>query len=197
MIPEKTRRISLLYRACRQVLRLYLGVLCPVKVTGEPFPEGPFILSMNHRSALDMFMYMVMLDKPIKFLTKRELLSIPILGPILRRWCIPVDRGHYDRKALERATAALQQGYVVSVFPEGTRHRQLAAQGHGGAVLMAARAGVPIVPGGITGSYRIFRGITVRIGTPMRFAEKLDRQERIASTERLMQEIRSLMAGTV
>lgn len=192
MSAVKTRRTSLLYRACQQILRLYLGGICKIEVIGAQLPEGPFVISMNHQSAADMFMYMAVLRQPIKFFTKQELLAIPVLGKILRRWCIPVDRGRPDRQALMLSVEALRSGYVLSVFPEGTRNREL-AEGHGGAVVIAARAGVPVVPGGISGAYRPFRGKTVvRFGEPLTFTGSLNRQQRVEATQILMQRIRAL-----
>ena len=190
---DASRPMSTLYRASRAVLRLYLGGLCRIRQEDASLPPGPFIVSMNHRSALDMFLYMAILPRPMKFLAKRELLSYPVLGPILSRWCVPVNRGGYDRRAIQHCVEVLRQGYVLSVFPEGTRHAALAA-GHGGAVLMAARAGVPIVPGAIMGNYRPFGRIVVRFGAPQRFPPNLTRDERREATSLLMTTIRDLGA---
>jgi 1-acyl-sn-glycerol-3-phosphate acyltransferase len=148
---------------------------------------------MNHRSAWDMIVYVAILPRRIKFLAKKELFHIPVLKWIVARWCIPIDRGRYDRKALDLCSEALRQGYVLSIFPEGTRHAGLAIA-HGGAVLLAARTGVPLVPGAIMGAYGPMQTLTIRFGQPMRFPPHLTRQQRQAETDRLLATIRGLGA---
>ena len=189
----KAQPLALHYRVARALLRVYFGGLCAVRVENAALPEGSFVISMNHRSALDMVVYVAILPRRIKFLAKKELFSYPVLGWVVGRWCIPIDRGHYDRRALELCRRALEDGYVLSVFPEGTRHARLAVA-HGGAVLLAARTGVPVVPGAIMGGYSPFQRLTVRFGPPLRFPPDLTRQRRLEGTERLMETIRALGA---
>jgi 1-acyl-sn-glycerol-3-phosphate acyltransferase len=65
----------------------------------------------------------------------------------------PVHRGTPDREALRVCGDALAAGEPVVLFPEGTRQSGPAvAPIFEGAVFVAARAGVPIVPVGIGGS---------------------------------------------
>lgn len=188
-----TRPLALYYRLARFLLRLYFGGICRVRVEDARLPEGSFVISMNHRSGWDMVLYVVILPRRIKFLAKKELLSYPVLRWFVARWCIPVDRGRYDRRALELCTEALRQGYVLSVFPEGTRHAGLAVA-HGGAVLLASKAGVPVVPGAIMGGYGPLQHLTVRFGPPMHLPPELNKQQRQEATERLMGTIRGLGA---
>jgi 1-acyl-sn-glycerol-3-phosphate acyltransferase len=192
-VPGVRSGLSATYRISRALVRLYLGGLVRIRLENAHLPPGPFVVSMNHRSALDMFLYVAILPRRLKFLAKRELLAYPLLGPILSRWCVPVNRGAYDRRALEACVAALRQGFVLSVFPEGTRRAGLAA-GHGGAVLLAARAGVPVVPGAILGAYRPFSQVTVRFGEPLYLPRHLAREERQRATRQLMDTIRGLGA---
>lgn len=189
-------RLPWYYRVERLLLRIYLGGLVRVRIENATLPEGPFIVSMNHRSALDMFLYVAILPRSIKFMAKREVLHYPIIGPIIARWCIPIARGRYDRRALEACIAALRAGHVLSVFPEGTRHAGLAVA-HGGAVLLAARASVPVVPGAIMGRYRLGGVVTVRFGQSRRYPPDLSREDRQAATAALLEEIRALGAMPV
>lgn len=186
-------RLALAHRFSRALVGLYFGVLCRVRVYNARLPAGGFVISMNHRSAWDMVLYWAILPRRIKFLAKKELFHYPLLGRILARWCIPVDRGRYDRKAFALCLEALRAGFVLSVFPEGTRHAQLAA-GHGGAVLMAAKAGVPVLPGAIAGGYRPFDTLTVRFGAPLHYPPELNKEQRQQATTALMDTIRALGA---
>lgn len=182
-----------IYRFARGVVRLYLGGLCRVQLENFHLPETAFVVSMNHRSALDMFLYLAILPRRMKFLTKKELLEYPVLGRILARWCVPVARGRYDRRALELCERALREGFVLSVFPEGTRRAGLSV-GHGGAVMLASRTGLPIVPGAIMGQYGPGQQLTVRFGEPLYFPPNLNKQQRQEGTEGLMATIRNLGA---
>lgn len=190
------RPLGLVHQGSRLLVRLYFGHICRVRLDAMELPSTGFVISMNHRSAWDMVLYWAILPRRIKFLAKKELFSYPLLNGVLARWCIPVDRGRYDRRALSMGIRALHEGYVLSVFPEGTRHAQLAA-GHGGAVLMAAKAGVPVVPGAITGNYGPGQELTVRFGRPISLPPELTRQEREEATAELMRTIRDLGAMPV
>ena len=65
-------------------------------------------------------------------------------------------RGSADREALRRCVAVLEAGEPVVLFPEGERKSGPTVQPlFDGAVYVALRAGVPIVPVGIGGSERV------------------------------------------
>ncbi len=193
MAGGKQERLGPIYRFSRGLVRLYFGALCRVRLENCNLPNSAFVISMNHRSALDMFLYLAILPRRIKFLTKKELLDYPVLGPILARWCVPVARGRYDRRALQLCEQALREGYVLSVFPEGTRHAGLSV-GRGGAVLLASRTGMPIVPGAIMGRYGPFQELTIRFGQALYFPPDLNKQQRQEGTDLLMSTIRNLGA---
>jgi 1-acyl-sn-glycerol-3-phosphate acyltransferase len=66
-----------------------------------------------------------------------------------------VSRGTADREAFKRGIAVLQTGEPLVLFPEGERKSGPVVQPlFDGAVYMAVKAGVPIVPVGIGGSER-------------------------------------------
>jgi 1-acyl-sn-glycerol-3-phosphate acyltransferase len=78
----------------------------------------------------------------------------------------------------EHLRQAVQQGHSLVFFPEGTFFRVPGLQAfHMGAFVVAARAGVPVVPVGIQGTRAILRAeqwfprrgmVRVTVGTPMR-----------------------------
>ena len=96
---------------------------------------------------------------------------------------------------------------MVGIFPEGPFSvRGRLERGLPGVALLALRAGVPVVPAGIRGTYEALRGrrmylprrrpLAVRFGTPRRFA--LDsaggRAARDEVTRRIMDDIARLLA---
>lgn len=115
--------------------------------------------------------------RPLSFFAKQELFSNPLFSALIRRLgAFPVDRGSGDQAAMERALELLKNGHALVIFPEGTRTTtgQLGKLRFG-AALMAVRAGVPIVPVWIEGSFAAWpkRGplrrapVRVQIGAPI------------------------------
>jgi 1-acyl-sn-glycerol-3-phosphate acyltransferase len=111
--------------------------------------RGPLIVVTNHVN---------MLEIPIIY---THLQPRPVTGVVAAvrwnncwsRWLldvcgtIPLRRGEADVAALRRAIAALKEGRILIVDPEGTRsgHGRL-QKGHAGVVLLALRSGAPLLP---------------------------------------------------
>src|SRR5262249_55481885 len=89
--------------------------------------------------------------RTLYYMAKIELLSVPIVGELLR-WtgAFAVRRGEGDRDSLRVARWAAHEGHVVGVFAEGTR-QQFGYPGpmQPGAAMIAIQEGVPVVPCGI------------------------------------------------
>jgi 1-acyl-sn-glycerol-3-phosphate acyltransferase len=118
----------------------------------ERMPEtGAAVIAVNHLSELDPAIVGLHSLRTVYFMAKIELLSIPIVGEILR-WtgAFAVRRGEGDRDSLRVARWALQNGHVVGVFTEGTRQRTgHPGPMHAGAAMLAIQEGVPLVPAGL------------------------------------------------
>jgi 1-acyl-sn-glycerol-3-phosphate acyltransferase len=74
---------------------------------------------------------------------------------LLARWYggIPVHRNQYDRKLIDTILAALQNGYPLLMAPEGGRSHALGMRrAQPGIAYLMEKAGVPVVPVGVTGS---------------------------------------------
>lgn len=89
----------------------------------------------------------------------------------------PVSRGASDREAIRTATNRLLEGWATGVFIDGTRQSNGRVNDpQAGAALLAARAGVPLLPVAIINSHRALGPgqsgarllpIHIRIGTPI------------------------------
>jgi 1-acyl-sn-glycerol-3-phosphate acyltransferase len=89
-------------------------------------------------------------------LYKAELRKLPVLVWVFdAAGFVPVERQNRDQSlpAVDQAVTALQNGASFLIFPEGTRSRtgELLPFKKGG-VIMALRAGVPVVPAAIVGA---------------------------------------------
>jgi 1-acyl-sn-glycerol-3-phosphate acyltransferase len=123
----------------------------------ENLPRGPAVFICNHRSHLDPPTCITALQNHVRvsFMLKRELTQIPIWGWFVRlAGFIPVDRDNKaGRDQLKEPLEALASGRPVLIFPEGSRsttHQFLNFKR--GAVVLASKAGVPIVPLVVSGS---------------------------------------------
>ena len=95
-------------------------------VTGrEHLQKGKhYIIVANHQSLLDILAVCAALPINFKFLAKRELFQIPLMGwGMASAGYIPVDRGSHKsgREAMHRINRVLGKGVSVLLFPEGTR----------------------------------------------------------------------------
>lgn len=111
--------------------------------------EQPVIYVFNHQSLLDALVLAHLLRKDVVALCKREMENSPVIGPMLRQVdTIFVDRDDKDQGAvLKKALQTLSDGRSLVIAPEGTRSTlgEIQPFKHG-ALLLAKRAGVPIVP---------------------------------------------------
>lgn len=95
-------------------------------VTGrEHLQSGKhYIIVANHQSLLDILAVCAALPLNFKFLAKRELFYIPLMGwAMASAGYVPVDRASHKsgREAMRRITRVLAKGVSVLLFPEGTR----------------------------------------------------------------------------
>lgn len=171
-------------------------------------PNGSYVIASNHLSYMDTPVILANIPVQFRFLAKRGLFQIPFLGTHLKRaGHIPVPRED-PRAAVRTMTAAAEtirtRGISMLIFPEGGRSPSGKLQPFkDGAAFIAIKAGVPIVPIALIGTYEIlpFGGarirsgrVTLRAGDPIPTAE-LALRDRSALTARLRQEIAGLLAG--
>ncbi|TBV81431.1 MAG: 1-acyl-sn-glycerol-3-phosphate acyltransferase [Desulfobulbaceae bacterium] len=154
----------------------------------------PYIFAANHQSQFDIFVLLGYLDFDFRWLAKKELFAIPLLGWAMRRAdYIPVDRRH-GRQAwasLNEAAQKIAAGTSVVIFPEGTRSPDGRLQPiKTGAMVLAIKAGVELVPLTIIGTHEILpKGkllarpgqVTIRAAQPIAAADfSLQQKQQLA-----------------
>ena len=218
--PASPRRVPAepfppVYRACRGIAALLLRGLFDLRVEGaERLPAaGSFILAANHHNYLDGVVLGVAVPRPIAFLVMpRVFQATPLHPPFHRRiGSIPVRLERPDHGAIKRVLQVLDAGRVVGIFPEGPFSQEgRLVRGQPGAAMVALRAGVPVVPAAIEGTYEALRGrrfylprrrpLSVRFGEPIHFGrarrDRIGRAERDDVTHRIMSEIAALLHAT-
>lgn len=167
----------MLLNLIKLLARVYFKTCYNFKVEGlENIPKtGALIIAGNHLSnadppAIGGFAGLV---RDSRFVAKKELFSIPLLGWFFRRsGYIPVDRARAigDFGALQSVVAALEKGESVVMFPEGTRSRNGKPQRpKSGIGFLVYKTGVPVLPVKIEGTFGWpwVRKIRVKFGTVM------------------------------
>jgi 1-acyl-sn-glycerol-3-phosphate acyltransferase len=160
----------------RRWLPALIGVLAPNAGYGVGrMPEvGGLVLASNHLSAIDPPAIGVYTRRSIRYMTKVELLDVPVVGEVLRMTgTFAVRRGESDRDALRVARWLVAEGHVVGIFAEGTR-QPFGYPGplYSGAAMVAMQEGVPVLPVGVDAfgwSFANRRPFAVVIGEPLDF----------------------------
>jgi 1-acyl-sn-glycerol-3-phosphate acyltransferase len=192
--------VSGVYRAFARVALLGFGARVCSNGDAHLDPRERFVFASNHQSHLDALAILVALKRhAVRFVAKEELARVPLFGQALRlTGNVFVDRGdtRHDVSALDAAQRELLERVSVLFFPEGTRsHDGALGPFKKGAAVFAIKAGVPLVPVGVHGSFSIYpRGfqvhgggrVGVSIGSPLA-APSRDLEDR----ERLTEELRS------
>ncbi len=159
------------------MLKLVFGL----KIIGlENIPKhGAFIMASNHRSLIDPPVLGSVCPREVFFAAKKELLEIPIFGRIIAYLnAVPVRRTGYDRGVLKLLGNALDNGYGITIFPEGTRSRNgNLGKPKPGVGILSRNHDTLIVPVFISGSSEITRQIIkrkllVQFGESIKFSDQ-------------------------
>ncbi len=189
-----------------KVMKVLYNLAGKVEIVGaEKIPrEGGVIIAINHLGRLDTPLVALASPRKLTPFGAIKYRSWPIFRQIMESAnVIWVRRGEVDRESLQKALAVLRVGGALGIAPEGTRSPTRALQrGKEGVAYLASRAGVPIVPAGITGTERLkddlghLRRMHMRIvfGDPFRLPEGRLRGEALTeATDLIMRRIAALL----
>lgn len=184
------------YAVLRSTVGFFMRLAHPVfRVYGkENLPEGAAVLCCNHSAFSDPIWVLVAMKSklPPRIMAKKELIETPVLGWLYRKLgAFPVDRGNRDIAAVRTSMNALRHGEKLLIFPEGTRirHGKVAAP-HNGALMIAAREQVPIVPIYLSTDKRFLRRVDIVFGKPFTMDTVKPKQDELtARTQEMMAQI--------
>lgn len=169
----------------RMVLwRAVLTLTGGLRVDGAAgLPPGPCVIVANHSSHADTAALIAALSarrQPAVAAAADYWFRGGVRPAICRALCaaFPVRRSGGGSRDLAAAVRLLAAGHDVIVFPEGTRSRDgQTGDFHRGAARLAAAAGAPLVPAGISGTRALLppggptrphrTAVTVRFGAPL------------------------------
>ena len=160
------------YRFICAFLRGCLRFMHPIiHIKGrENLPQGAAMLCCNHSAFSDPIWVIVFGKCPTlpRSMAKKELLETPIMGWLYQKLgAFPVDRGHADVGAVKTAMQTLKNDDKVLIFPEGTRIKKgRISEPHSGAVMIAARMKVPVVPVYLSTKKHFWQPVKLIYGAP-------------------------------
>lgn len=159
------------YGFAKGLVGVVFRLLYRVQVEGKGnIPRsGGVIICGNHFHAFDPILVGITMPRQVSFMAKQELFENPLVGWVMHHLTVfPVKRGTPDRAALKRSIEVLEEGACFGIFPEGTRNKTgKLGKAEPGTAYLALKSGAPVVPVGITATYRPFSRILVRYGPPM------------------------------
>ncbi|CAN5721843.1 lysophospholipid acyltransferase family protein [soil metagenome] len=178
---------------------LLLLSLSPVELVGRQklHLHQVAVYASNHLSYYDTPVLFAKLPFQFRILAKQGLWKVPFIGWYLHRsGQVPVDQssGRAAVASLSRGVSALKSGVPLVLFPEGGR----AADGQtktflSGCAFMAIKAGVPLIPLTLVGTYELLpihtyyltpRPLKIIVGDPIP-TEGMTTRDADALTQRL------------
>ncbi len=124
----------------------------------ENYPrKGPVLIVTNHQSFLDPWFVGMATPRQVHYMARDTLFKGGILHWLMEVLnSYPVKRGSADLQAIRHTVERLQSGYMVNIFPEGTRSQDgtIGPIAAGVSVILArAKIPVPVVPVVIDGAF--------------------------------------------
>jgi len=202
-------RPSALYNVIAALSAPVLFGLYRLRVRGRENlpPAGGYVLACNHVSSFDPWPLGMPLwpRRYLRFMAKSALYWFPMSLLLRNAGAFPVHRGQRDTAAIETAVSLARGGYVIAMFPEGTRRTKGLVKRHearprSGAARIALEAGVPLVPAAVKGTDKLTRlgALRVAYGEPVAIDDLREREIGDAAreaTSRLMERILELEAS--
>ncbi|MGW9495111.1 lysophospholipid acyltransferase family protein [Streptomyces prasinus] len=169
--------------------------------------SGAAIVAGNHLSFSDHFLMPAILKRRITFLAKAEYFTGPGIKGRLTAFFfhsagqIPVDRSGKDAggAAIREGLGVLGEGELLGIYPEGTRsHDGRLYKGKVGVAVMALKAGVPVIPCAMIGTFEAqppgkvvphLHPVVIRFGEPLDFSRYEGMEEERAVLRAITDEI--------
>ena len=177
--------------------------------TGNIPSKGGFVAASNHASFLDPPLIGISTYRRVfRYMARDTLFKVPVWGWMLEKMgAIPLKRGVVNRDAWDKVINCLKEGWIVGMFPEGTRTPDgEIKEGRAGVGMMVYKSGCGVIPVYINNSFaawpkgralpKLFVPVAAVYGKPMTFGEQFARPESKEVyqeiTDKIMVEIKKL-----
>jgi len=186
---------------------LLVRVLWRAKIPPMPIPPGQgAVLVSNHRSSVDPFFIEFGSNRHVHWMVAGEYFKNPAFGWFLKcAEAIPVSRRGVDTAATKMAIRLVSEGELVGMFPEGRINMtdEFMLPGRPGAILVALKARVPVVPCYVQDSpydrtpwspFFMAAKATVRFGEPIDLSQYYDHGHESGAVGQLILDAMSAIA---
>lgn len=157
-------------------VRFLYRLMFKIEIEGlEKIPtDRNFIVTPNHLSNFDPPLLAAFLPiNNVAYMAKASLFKVPGVAQVIKAFdAFPVKKGE-GLSAIRTALKVIREGKSLVIFPEGRRVRTPGVLGKGknGAVVIATKSGVGILPVGIEASYKFRSHVKVTIGDYIDFSQ--------------------------
>lgn len=155
-LPDPLER-NLLWRTLQVILQNVLCFWLGYRARGMEHipPSGGGLMVVNHQSFLDPVLVGLPLARPISFLARDNLFRVPVLGWVLNNmYTMPINREAASTASIREAIRRLKYGFLVGIFPEGTRTTDgSVGELKPGFLALMRRSKQPVYPIGISGAF--------------------------------------------
>ena len=187
----------------KKIYKFLMIIIYRPKIIGrENIPnDTAAIICPNHVHALDAPALLAVTNRKIRFMAKEELWkSVGFRFMAFVFYVFPVKRGKNDTDAIKTSIKILKSNEILGIYPEGTRHgMDKGIKPKNGAVTLALRNNVPIIPFAVIGDFKPFTKVTYKFGKPMDLSEYKDKAKDKETldmlTNKVMQEVLKLRDG--
>ena len=159
-----------MYRFLWFITWIFMRILYPTKVVGrENIPSGGAIFICNHLSNVDPLLIISYNKRKVYSLGKKELFNTKFKAWFFKSvGVISVDRGKPDISAIKKCLNILNNGKLLSIFPEGTRNKtdENLQEIKNGCCMLAIKTKLPIIPVNIQKKAKLFHRNKIIFGKP-------------------------------
>jgi 1-acyl-sn-glycerol-3-phosphate acyltransferase len=162
--------------------------------------QGPLIVYANHTGQIEIpLLYSHLQPRLVTGVAKIETWNGWFLRWVFNLWgAIPIRRGEADMEAMRKSLAALEQGYILAIAPEGTRNKTgKLIKAYPGVITLALRSGAPLLPVAHWGGENFLSNLKrlkrtdfhIRVGEPFKLDpgnERVTREARQQMVDEMM-----------
>ena len=137
-----------------------------------------YVICSNHIAAKDVIMIGVCYPRDIRFVAKKELFSVPLLGWLIKKLgAVKLDRGGSDVAAIKKTVNLAKAGHNVAIFPQGHRYPGVdpsTTPTKNGAAMISYKSESDVLPVFIkvkNNKYAFLRKIQIIFGEPIKYEE--------------------------
>lgn len=161
-VRPRTPQVPHVMRIWAKLFLFVTGTRVTVEGAERIDPNGSYVFVGNHTSNLDIPVIMGRLPVSVRFLAKKELFKVPVLGGAMRAiHMVETDRrlGPAAHRAInEQVATVVAEGLSLMIFPEGTRSETgEMLPFKKGAFRLAVENALPVVPVTIVGALEAWR----------------------------------------